>query len=142
MQRRSFLAAAMGLPITRLKATSNIVFPTSVLIKPAPITLLISRSSSNPIRLMTLEKVNVLGIELDEWQHESCLAHFATGTDLATLYDIETPEADRRQGLATALLTEARNYYELHGKNVGGTVALNDGMRRIYKRLGIKEYDE
>ncbi len=90
---------------------------------------------------MTHDHVEILGMALEQWEHETCIAHFAVGDDWATLYDISTPPQDRRKGLATALLTEAKSYYEGQGKTFGGTVALNDGMRRIYQRLWITEYE-
>lgn len=83
-------------------------------------------------------KVNILGMELDEWRVDSCIAHFGVGEDWATLYDIESEI--RRQGHATTLLLEAKAYYEKQGKKFSGTVALNPGMRRIYKKLKIKEF--
>ena len=75
-------------------------------------------------------------MELDEWQYESCTAHFANGSDWATLYYIES--LTKRKGHATKLLEEAKKYYK--GKRIGGTVALNPIMRHIYKKLKIKEY--
>ena len=87
-----------------------------------------------------VEKVNVLGMELEQWTYESCTATFAApeGEDFATLYDIQSK--DEGKGHATALLEAAKKHYEGLGKKFGGTIALNDRMRRIYQRLGIKEY--
>lgn len=90
---------------------------------------------------MTITTVTKMGMELEQWRHESCVAHFGVGDDWATLYDIQTPEVDRRNGYATELLKGAKQHYEAQGKTFGGSVALNDGMRRIYQKLGIKEYD-
>jgi len=88
---------------------------------------------------MEIQTVNILGMPLEEWIYKSCIAHFGVGDDWATLYDIESKE--RGKGHATRLLTEAKKYYELQGKRFGGTVALNDGMKKLYIKLGIKEYD-
>lgn len=82
--------------------------------------------------------VNVLGMELDEWKLDSCIAHFAVGPKWATLYDIESLIKGR--GHATSLLQEAKAYYESQNKKFGGSVALNPIMRKIYKKLKIKEY--
>jgi hypothetical protein len=87
---------------------------------------------------MTQKRVNVLGMELVQWNHESCRAHFAVEEDWATLYDIRSSEPG--QGHATELLREAKRFYEAEGRRFGGTVALTDRMKRIYQRLGITEY--
>jgi hypothetical protein len=83
-------------------------------------------------------KVDVLGMELDEWKIDSCTARFGVGEKWATLYDIES--AIQGKGHATNLLLEAKSYYEKQGKKFGGSVALNPGMRRIYQKLKIREY--
>jgi len=88
---------------------------------------------------MKISKVDVMGQELERWTHKSCVADFATEKDWATLYSIESKI--RRKGHATELLVTAKRYYEGQGKTFGGTVALNSGMKRIYQRLKIKEYE-
>lgn len=85
----------------------------------------------------------ILGMELEVWEHESCRAAFGVGEfgsdgPWATLYDIQSREEGK--GHATALLTEAKAYYEGKGYLFGGSVALNERMRSIYKRLNITEY--
>lgn len=87
---------------------------------------------------MKHEKENIMGMELDIWQHESCEAQFGTGDDWATVYLIES--ADEGKGHAQELLTEAKKYYEGLGLRFGGTVALNPVMQHIYKKLNILEY--
>ena len=87
---------------------------------------------------MSIKQVNILGMPLDEWKHKSCVAHFGVGDDWATLYDIQS--VDKGKGYATELLTEAKKYYEEQGKKFGGTVALNEGRKRIYQKLEIVEY--
>ncbi len=82
--------------------------------------------------------VNIMGMNLDEWNVESCIAHFGTGDTWATIYDIES--RNKKQGHATRLLKCAKKYYESKGKIVGGTVALNPVMRGIYRKLEIKEF--
>ena len=67
-------------------------------------------------------------------------ANFGVGEDWATLYDIESKNEGR--GEATNLLIKAKKYYEKLGKKFGGSVALNDRMKNIYKRLKITEYDD
>jgi hypothetical protein len=91
---------------------------------------------------MKSQKVKVMGLggELDEWSHESCIAHIATGDDWATIYDIQSTEPSK--GHATVLLTEAKRHYEGLGLKFGGSIALNSRMRRIYQRLAIHEYTE
>ena len=85
-------------------------------------------------------KVNVLGMPLDEWSYKSCVAHCATGTDWATLYTIES--AEKRKGHATTLLLAMKEYYQAGGLRFGGSVALNEPMRRLYQKCGIREYQQ
>jgi hypothetical protein len=87
---------------------------------------------------MNPKKVNILGMELDEWEFASCIAHFGVGPDWATLFDIRSLIEGR--GHATTLLREAKAYYEAQNKKVGGSVALNSKMRYIYQNLEIEEY--
>lgn len=82
--------------------------------------------------------VNVLGMPLERWTHESCSAEFGVGDEWATLYFIRSTEPGK--GHATALLIEARKRYESEGKRFAGTVALNARMGSIYRRLGIEEH--
>ncbi len=87
---------------------------------------------------MKKEIVNVLGMELERWTNKSCVADFGVEDDWATLYDIKSREEGK--GHATELLIGAKKYYERQGKEFGGSVALNNRMRKIYQELGIKEY--
>jgi len=83
------------------------------------------------------ETVNILGMPLDEWHCGSCVAHCATGDGWATIYDIAS--AVESKGHATTLLLKMKTYYEERGYSFGGSVALNDRMRRLYRRCGIRE---
>ena len=85
-----------------------------------------------------IREVNILGMPLIEWKYKSCIAHIAEFPKSATLYKILSKNEGK--GEATALLKEAKKYYEDLGKKFGGSVALNEKMRRIYQRLGITEY--
>ncbi len=85
-----------------------------------------------------IEKVEVLGLEMQRWIYRSCTAEFAEGPDWTTLSFIESKQPGK--GHATTLLTEAKKHYEAEGKRFGGSIALNPRMRAIYQRLGIKEY--
>lgn len=87
---------------------------------------------------MKPRRVNVLGMELDEWRHKSCEAHIATGKGWATIYDIESQQEGK--GHATELLLIMKTYYEKQGLEFGGSVALNERMASLYKKCGIKEY--
>lgn len=88
-----------------------------------------------------IKEVNMMGMPLVSWKYKSCAANF--GVDIkenfATLYDIISLEQGK--GHATHLLTVAKKYYEDKGYKFGGSVALNDRMKSIYKRLNIEEYD-
>jgi hypothetical protein len=88
--------------------------------------------SANP------KPMTVLGMELERWEHESCVADFGVGDDWATLYSISSKTPGK--GHATQALIIARQHYEGRGKKFGGSVALSERMRKIYQRLGIEEY--
>ena len=85
-------------------------------------------------------KVNILGMELDEWQHKSCVAHVGVGKDWATIYDIESQQEGK--GHATELLLIMKSFYEHQGKRFGGSVALNERMARLSRKCGIREYGD
>jgi hypothetical protein len=87
---------------------------------------------------LKFEKIKVLGMELEQCRYRSCTAEFGVGEDWATLALIESTEPGK--GHATALLKAAKEHYEAQGKRFGGSVALNERMRAIYRRLGIREY--
>ena len=114
--------------------------------RPARVMFVLRSSSGRPVYVedkrpmpsMKPVKVNILGMELDEWRHKSCLAHIAANEDWATVYDIQSQ--DEGKGHATELLLILKSYYK--GKRFGGSVALNDRMRRLYKKCEITEYTE
>lgn len=83
-------------------------------------------------------RVEVLGMILDEWKCESCVARCGTGKDWAILYEIRSSEESK--GYATKLLLAMKAYYEGKGLKFGGSIALNQRMRRLYQRCGITEY--
>lgn len=88
---------------------------------------------------MKIEKISSMGMGLDQWTHESCIAHFGIVHETyATLYVIESTE--KGKGHATELLKEAKKHYESQGLQFGGSVALNENMRKIYQKLNITEY--
>jgi hypothetical protein len=89
---------------------------------------------------MQRSKVELLGMKMDRWMHESCEADFGVGQDWATLYTIRSTVPSK--GHATALLIEAKKFYESKGKRFAGTVAINPRMAAIYERLGIAEIRE
>ena len=81
-----------------------------------------------------------MGMELDEWKEGSCIARFGTGHNWATLYQIDSLEEGK--GHATKLLRKAKRFYESEGLKVGGSVALNERMRGIYKKVDYEEYND
>lgn len=83
-------------------------------------------------------KVNIIGLSLEEWKYQSCVAHVAIGDTWATLYDISSGEEGNEH--ATKLLSEIKAFYEKKGLKFGGTVALNSRMSFIYRKCGVKEY--
>ncbi len=87
---------------------------------------------------MKRENIEELGMPLERWTNKSCIARFGVGDDWATLYDIQSSEPGK--GHATELLAQAKAFYEEKGLEFGGSVALNERMRKIYQRLSIKEY--
>ena len=89
---------------------------------------------------LSIRPITILGMELIEWKVESCTAHFAVGPDWATLYSIESEEPGK--GHATMLMIIAKKYYKKQGKEVGGTIALNEVISHLYEKLGYIEYKE
>lgn len=96
--------------------------------------------NQNPVKI-EIADISAMGMPLEQWKYETCIAEFGVGPDWATLYHIVTPVPDRGKGYATTLLIEAKAKFEGQGKKFGGTVALNDTMKDIYKRLAIEEYN-
>lgn len=86
-----------------------------------------------------VQDVNVMGMPLVRWSYKGCEVDFGIGEDFATIYSVESK--DKGKGYATKLLGVAKAFYEHNGKKFGGTVALNDTMAHIYKKLNIEEYD-
>jgi GNAT superfamily N-acetyltransferase len=78
--------------------------------------------------------INVMGMPLERWTNEGCVADFGVGEGWATLYHIETEPSQRNKGYATALLVEAKKIYESQGKLFGGSVALSPAMKHIYEK--------
>lgn len=95
-------------------------------------------NKQKPSSEMKISPVNVLGMDLIRWQYESCTGDFGIGDNWATLYTIESGEENK--GHATELLKAAKEFYEGEGKKFGGSVALSEKMRKLYIKLGIKEY--
>lgn len=89
---------------------------------------------------MKQRKLTTLGMELIEWKHKSCSALFAVEETYATLYAINSKEEGC--GHATELLKAAKRYYKKDGKTFGGTIALNNAMKHLYRKLHIREYDD
>lgn len=87
---------------------------------------------------MKIEKVNVMGMELERWLHDGSFIDVVEGDDWATIYMAESKLEGK--GNMQKILLEAKKYYEDKGKKFGGSIALNPAMRHIYKKLGIKEY--
>lgn len=88
--------------------------------------------------MKTITDVKILGMNLKRWSYKDCEADFGVGEDFATLYEITSKT--KCKGYATKVLTEAKQRYESEGKKFGGTIALNDVMKHIYKKLNIEEY--
>lgn len=76
---------------------------------------------------------DILWMELDEWTFESCIAHFGEYDGVYVLYDIESKE--KRKWHAYTLMKDALDYYISKWFRVGWTVALNDAMVWLYRKL-------
>lgn len=87
---------------------------------------------------MNPRKINVLGMDLDEWRYQSCLAHVGVGEDWATIYLIESQEEGR--GHATKLLLDMKSHYEHQHKKFCSSVALNERMASLLRKCEIREY--
>lgn len=81
-----------------------------------------------------------MGIDLIQWRLGGAIAEFEVNEDekWATLYTIHSQFEGKLH--ATTLLFIAKTFYESGGFTFGGSIALNDRMRRIYQRLKIQEY--
>ena len=87
-----------------------------------------------------LRHVDSMGMLVDEWTHKSCTAIIGVGEDWATIYMINS--SDESKGHATELLTYLKEYYKKNGQVFGSSIALNERMRNLLKRLNIIEYSE
>lgn len=87
---------------------------------------------------MKMTKIVSLGMELEQWELNSCKAQIGTGIDFATVFFIESKEEGK--GHATELLTKLKIHYEGLGKDFGSSVALSKGMKHLLKKLNITEY--
>ena len=87
---------------------------------------------------MNPEKEIILGMELDVWRHESCVAEVATGDTWATLYLIVSEQPGK--GHATELLKQIKAFYEDQGLEFTSSIALNQRMSGILGKLKIKEW--
>lgn len=88
-----------------------------------------------------VRKSNTFMGELLHYRMNSCFATVAegkhkNGKKWATIYDIQSGE--RGKGHATKLLLALKDFYK--DWDFGGTVALNDTMKHLYEKTGIKEY--
>lgn len=81
--------------------------------------------------------VQVLGMELERWEHGGCKADFGVGDDWATLYHIKSQNEGK--GEARAIMEAAKEHYK--GKRMGGTVALHPAIKHLYQSLNYTEYD-
>ena len=82
--------------------------------------------------------VNVLGMTQLEVVHKKCVAYFwfSIKEKWITLFYICSTNPWKWE--AQELLNQIKKDFDWF--NIGGTVALNDTMRHIYKKLNIKEY--
>lgn len=90
--------------------------------------------------MIFIRRKNVMGMMLEEWLYNGVTANFGVGDKWATLYDINSEIEGK--GYATLVLSEAKKYFESIGFKFSGSIALNDRMRDIYKRLDIEEFKE
>lgn len=72
------------------------------------------------------------------WKYKSCEAEVGAGEDWATVYLIQSKEEGK--GHATNLLLAMKKYYEGKSMTFGGSIALNERMRQLYKKCLITEY--
>lgn len=89
---------------------------------------------------MDMKQVNSMGMLLDRWTHQSCVAEIGTGKDWATIYSIQSKEPGK--GHATELMLAMKKHYEAEGKRFGSSVALNSRMRTLLQKLEIIEYKD
>ena len=83
-------------------------------------------------------EVNSLGMKLDGWKYESCIANVGTGEDFATIFYIESEEKNKCH--ATILIKIMSKIYTDEGKSFATSIALSDPMKHLVKKLNLKEY--
>lgn len=81
----------------------------------------------------------LLNTTIDVCSYESAYADVVCGPDWATIYIIHSRVEGKCH--ATELCKRIKAHYEALGKTVGCSIALNDRMRYILRKTGIKEYN-
>ena len=87
---------------------------------------------------LSIEPVNLLGMDLLRVEYRGVVAHFGEGEDWITLYDVHS--ANEGRGEVQEMLKRMMERY--NGKRFGGSVAVCPAMRHIYCKLEITEYTE
>ena len=85
---------------------------------------------------LSIEPVNVLGMDLLEVRYGGVIAQFGEGPDWITLYLVESQHEGR--GEVQEMLKRMMVRYQ--HKRFGGSAALCQAMRHIYEKLGIVEH--
>lgn len=93
---------------------------------------------------ITKKYSKILNTTIDVCSYESAYADVVCGDvtqgeHWATIYVINSKVEGK--GHATTLCEHIKAHYEALGKTVGSSVALNDRMRYILRKTGIKEYN-
>jgi hypothetical protein len=90
---------------------------------------------------MKKEIKTVMGMELMVWEHRNCEVQISEFPEdsTATIYLVESKNPG--QGIATEMLSYLKGWYEGQGMTLYSSVALNDRMKRILKKLDIPEYE-
>jgi len=88
------------------------------------------------LKKLEFKQINRLGMELTAFKYKGVIGTLAEEDRWATIYDIESTNPDKGECQECLKLLKAKYF----GKDFGCSVALNDKMSYILKKLGIKEY--
>ena len=94
--------------------------------------------SEDPGQFLMTAEINQMGMPLTAYKWKGAYCEVGVGDDLATVYICESENPGH--GEMQMLLKLVKNIYK--DKTFGCTVALNETMKHILQKLGIKEYSE
>jgi len=95
-------------------------------------------SEEDPRQFLMTAEINQMGMPLTAYKWKGAYCEVGVGDSWATVYICES--SNPGHGEMQTLLSLVKNIYR--NKDFGCTVALNETMKHILQKLGIKEYSE